>query len=143
MVGKTCDVAVEFVKDIDVGGVVGGREGSIEARRPANETASWMSTPELWLPVKPVALLLVVSPCEVGASADGVIVGGRSLGRARGLGLECSGGAGSAIRLSESGTFAGVGSPLSGQKNGNMLLRPNTTAALSPIKLWSEGSGRL
>lgn len=135
MAGKTCDVAAELVKDIDVGGVVAGRDGSIGARRPANETASWISILELWLPVKPVALLLAVSPCEVGASADGVIVGGRSLGRTRGLGLECSGGVGSAISLSESGAFAGVGSPLSGHEKGKMLLRPKTTAALSAIKL--------
>lgn len=140
MAGKTCDVAAELVKDIDVGGVVGRIERSTGERRPANETASWISILEPWLPVRPVALLVAVSPCEVGTSAHGgVIVGGWGLGRARGL--RCSRASGSAIPLSEPGTFAGVGSPLSGQENGNMLLRPNTTAALSPIKLWRGGAG--
>lgn len=80
MAGKTCDVAAELVKDIDVGGVV-GREGSLGVRWPANETASWISIPDRWLPVEPVALVLAVSPCEVGADAGGMIVGGGGLGR--------------------------------------------------------------
>jgi hypothetical protein len=137
LVGSTCKGGVD---NIDVGGVVGAREGSIGARRPANGAGPWMSIPERWLPVELVALLLVGSACKGGADANGLVVGGKDC---RTGGLGCSKAVGSPIPLSEAWTFAGVGSPLSGQENGNMLLRPNTTAPLSPIKLWRGGAGFL